>query len=107
MLTGVDQPDSGSVVLGTNLEMITLDQTRSTLNPAMSLQDTLTGGDGDQVTVAGQKRHVVGYMKDFLFKPEQARTPVGVLSGGERGRAAAGGGAGQAIQPAGAGRTYQ
>ena len=86
MLTGVDQPDRGTVVLGTNLEAITLDQTRSTLDPAATLQDTLTGGDGDTVTVAGQKRHVIGYMKDFMFKPEQARTPVGVLSGGERGR---------------------
>ena len=86
LLTGVDQPDSGTVVVGTNLEAITLDQTRSTLDPMTSLQDTLTGGDGDQVTVAGQKRHVIGYMKDFMFKPEQARTPVGVLSGGERGR---------------------
>ena len=86
LLTGADQPDSGSVVLGTNIEAVTLDQSRSTLDPARTLSDTLTGGDGDTVTVAGQKRHVVGYMKDFLFKPEQARTPVGVLSGGERGR---------------------
>jgi ATP-binding cassette subfamily F protein uup len=86
MLTGTDQPDSGTVVLGTNLDAVTLDQTRSALDPAITLSDTLTGGDGDTVTVAGQKRHVVGYMKDFMFKPEQARTPVGVLSGGERGR---------------------
>jgi ATP-binding cassette subfamily F protein uup len=86
MLTGQDPPDSGTVTLGTNLEAITLDQTRSTLDPAATLSDTLTGGDGDTVTVAGQKRHVIGYMKDFMFKPEQARTPVGVLSGGERGR---------------------
>ena len=86
MLTGVDAPDSGTVVLGTNLEAVTLDQTRSALDPAVTLSDTLTGGEGDTVTVAGQKRHVIGYMKDFMFKPEQARTPVGVLSGGERGR---------------------
>ena len=86
MLTGVDAPDGGSVVLGTNLLPVTLDQQRAALDPAATLQDTLTGGDGDQVTVAGQKRHVVGYMKDFLFRPEQARTPVGMLSGGERGR---------------------
>ncbi len=86
LLTGEDAPDSGTVVLGTNLQAVTLDQTRSALEPGRSLQDTLTGGDGDQVTVAGQKRHVVGYMKDFLFRPEQARTPVGMLSGGERGR---------------------
>ena len=86
LLTGADAPDSGSVTLGTNLQEITLDQQRAALDPARSLQDTLTGGDGDQVTVAGQKRHVVGYMKDFLFRPEQARTAVGMLSGGERGR---------------------
>src|SRR5207245_9657543 len=47
---------------------------------------SLTGGSGDMVTVGGQSRHVTGYMKDFLFRPEQARTPVGVLSGGERAR---------------------
>ncbi len=46
----------------------------------------LTGGQGDTVTVGGENRHVIGYMKDFLFGPEQANTPVGVLSGGERGR---------------------
>ncbi len=86
LLTGGDPPDGGRVTLGTNLQPVTLDQQRAALDPARSLQDTLTGGDGDQVEVAGQKRHVVGYMKDFLFKPEQARTPVGKLSGGERGR---------------------
>ncbi|HYI29890.1 MAG TPA: ATP-binding cassette domain-containing protein, partial [Bradyrhizobium sp.] len=51
-----------------------------------SLSETLTGGRGDTVSVAGQSKHVIGYMKDFLFGPEQARTPVGALSGGERGR---------------------
>ena len=86
LLTGIDQPDSGTVTLGTNLQAVTLDQQRAALDPAHTLQDTLTGGDGDQVTVAGQKRHVVGYMKDFLFRPEQARTQVSMLSGGERGR---------------------
>ena len=86
LLTGASPPDSGSVVTGTNLQPVTLDQQRAALDPARTLQDTLTGGDGDQVTVGGQKRHVVGYMKDFLFRPEQARTQVGMLSGGERGR---------------------
>ncbi len=86
LLTGVDQPNAGRVTLGTNLQPVTLDQQRAALDPARTLQDTLTGGDGDQVEVAGQKRHVIGYMKDFLFRPEQARTPVGKLSGGERGR---------------------
>jgi ATP-binding cassette subfamily F protein uup len=86
LLTGIDQPDSGEVKLGTNLEIVTLDQQRASLDPMATLSDTLTGGAGDTVTVAGEKRHVMGYMKDFLFRPEQARTPVGVLSGGERGR---------------------
>jgi ABC transport system ATP-binding/permease protein len=86
MLTGLLAPDSGSVALGTGLAMVTLDQKRESLDPTASLADTLTGGRGDQVSVGGQTRHVLGYMKDFLFTPEQARTPVSVLSGGERGR---------------------
>ncbi|HUZ64439.1 MAG TPA: ABC-F family ATP-binding cassette domain-containing protein [Acetobacteraceae bacterium] len=86
LLTGVEAPDAGEVRLGTNLALVTLDQQRASLDPAATLADTLTAGSGDQVAVGGERRHVVGYMKDFLFRPEQARTPVGVLSGGERGR---------------------
>jgi len=86
LLTGELAPDTGEVRLGTNLLRITLDQRRATLDPAETLSRTLTGGKGDMVTVGGQNRHVIGYMKDFLFGPEQANTPVGVLSGGERGR---------------------
>ena len=86
LLTGMLPPDEGSVRLGANLQMVTLDQRRESLDPATVLAEVLTGGRGDTVTVAGQSRHVVGYMKDFLFLPEQARTPVGALSGGERGR---------------------
>jgi ABC transport system ATP-binding/permease protein len=56
------------------------------LEPGMTVTDVLTGGRGDSVTVNGQSRHVIGYLKDFLFTPEQARTPVSVLSGGERNR---------------------
>jgi ATP-binding cassette subfamily F protein uup len=85
MLTGVLAPDEGRVRQGTNLETVVLDQRRDSLDPAQTLSDALSGG-GDKVTVAGMTRHVIGYMKDFLFAPEQARTPVGVLSGGERGR---------------------
>ena len=85
MLTGAQPPDEGSVRLGANIELVTLDQRREALDGADTLVDALTGG-GETVLVAGQPRHVVGYMKDFLFAPEQARTPVGVLSGGERGR---------------------
>ncbi len=86
LLTGALEPDTGAVKLGTNLARITLDQRRETLDPNETLAQSLTGGTGDTVTVNGQSRHVVGYMKDFLFAPEQANTPVGVLSGGERGR---------------------
>ncbi|HTC11228.1 MAG TPA: ATP-binding cassette domain-containing protein [Acetobacteraceae bacterium] len=86
MLTGVLTPDAGTVTLGTNLAQVTLDQRRETLDPNQTLRQALTGGAGDTVEVGGQRRHVASYMKDFLFGPEQANTPVGVLSGGERGR---------------------
>ncbi len=86
LILGQLTPDLGSVKLGTALNIVTLDQTRAALNPAKSLADTLTGGKSDMVVVGEQSRHVIGYMKEFLFKPEQARTPVGTLSGGERGR---------------------
>ena len=55
-------------------------------DPDALLADVITGGRGSSVTLNGETRHVVGYLKDFLFKPEQARTPVSVLSGGERAR---------------------
>jgi ATP-binding cassette subfamily F protein uup len=86
LLTGALAPDSGSVAIGTNLAQVTVDQRRDVLDPDWTLARTLTGGAGDNVEVAGQMRHVIGYMKDFLFAPEQANTPVGVLSGGERAR---------------------
>ncbi|SHK20360.1 ATP-binding cassette, subfamily F, uup [Roseomonas rosea] len=86
MLTGELPPDSGEVRLGTGIEMVTLDQRRASLDDAMTLSDALTEGRGDMVHVGGTPRHVIGYMKDFLFLPEQARTPLGVLSGGERAR---------------------
>jgi ABC transport system ATP-binding/permease protein len=86
MLTGVLDPDEGRIRLGSNLQMVTLDQRRASLDPDATVVETLTGGRGDTVTIGGQTKHVIGYMKDFLFSPEQARTPVGVLSGGERNR---------------------
>jgi ATP-binding cassette subfamily F protein uup len=86
MLIGALPPDAGEVRLGTNLQMVALDQMRAGLDPDMTLADALTGGRGDQVRVGGEAKHVVGYMKEFLFVAEQARTPVGMLSGGERGR---------------------
>jgi ATP-binding cassette subfamily F protein uup len=86
LLTGELAPDSGTVRLGANLETVTLDQSRQSLDPAATLADVITGGRGASVTVNGETKHVVTYMKDFLFPPDKARTPVGVLSGGERGR---------------------
>ena len=86
LLTGRLAPDSGEVKLGSNVIMAALDQDRAKLHPETSLSDVLTGGHGNTVSVAGQSRHVVSYMKDFMFAPEQARTPVRVLSGGERAR---------------------
>ncbi|MGJ4939730.1 ABC-F family ATP-binding cassette domain-containing protein [Bradyrhizobium sp. HKCCYLS1011] len=86
LLTGGDEPDGGSVRLGVNLEMATLDQHRESLDPKSTLAEALTGGRGDHVMVGGKPKHVVGYMKDFLFADEQRGTPLEVLSGGERGR---------------------
>ncbi len=86
ILTGKLDPDTGEVKIGTNLSEVSLDQRRDSLDPTQTLSQALTGGAGDTVTVGGVNRHVVSYMKDFLFGPEQANTPVGVLSGGERGR---------------------
>ena len=86
MLTGNLKPDAGKVILGTTLQLATLDQSRESLDPMTTTRDALTGGSGDSVTVGGQQRHVIGYMKDFLFDPAQASTPVAALSGGERGR---------------------
>ena len=86
LLTGTLKPDEGSVRLGANLEMASLEQDRDSLNPDWTLAEAMTDGKGDTVTVGGQTKHVVGYMKDFLFSPEQIRTPLRALSGGERGR---------------------
>ncbi|MGN6100111.1 MAG: ABC-F family ATP-binding cassette domain-containing protein [Devosia sp.] len=86
LLTGTLEPDSGTVRLGTNLEIATLDQGRASLDPETTLKEALTGGGSDTLRINGQPKHVIGYMKDFLFTPEQARTAVGKLSGGERGR---------------------
>lgn len=86
LITGLLPPDSGSIKLGTNLQIVALDQSRASLDPNMLLADVITAGRGQSVTINGETKHVVGYMRDFLFKPEQARTPVSVLSGGERAR---------------------
>ncbi len=85
LLTGTLAPDRGSIRHGANLVPATLDQGRASLDPETVLQDALTGGS-DFVEINGERKHVIGYMKDFLFGTEQARTPIGRLSGGERGR---------------------
>ena len=93
LLLGEETPDSGQVRLGTGLEVAVFDQSRAALDPDASLWDNLTGdprmrvaGNSDQVMVRGVPRHVVGYLKDFLFDEAQARAPVRSLSGGEKAR---------------------
>ena len=93
MLMQQEAPDSGTVTLGTNLIPAVFDQTRAQLDPDMSLWDSLTGdpdmrvsGKADQVMVRGNPKHVVGYLKEFLFDERQARAPVRSLSGGEKAR---------------------
>ncbi|GHC44412.1 elongation factor 3 [Gemmobacter tilapiae] len=93
LLTGEIAPDQGTVSLGTNLDIAVFDQTRAQLDPEASLWDSLTNdpqmqvsGASDQVMVRGAPRHVVGYLKDFLFDERQARAPVKSLSGGEKAR---------------------
>jgi len=86
LLLGQTQPDAGSVVLGTGLEIVYLDQSRAELKPEMTLWDALTPSGGDSIIVRGQPRHVAAYAKDFLFRDGQLRQPVSTLSGGERNR---------------------
>ncbi len=86
VLTARMAPDSGVVKLGANVQMHVLDQRRATLDGDVSVKDFLTGGHGETLSVGGVTKHYASYMKDFLFTPEQARTPLRVLSGGERGR---------------------
>jgi ATP-binding cassette subfamily F protein uup len=85
LLTGELRPDAGHVERGTNLDIVYFDQQREQLDPDRSVVDTV--GDGnDTVMVGGQPRHVHGYLRDFLFPPERAQSPVRALSGGERNR---------------------
>ena len=86
LLTGKLSPQKGNVKRGQGLSMGELDQSRAALHPEQSLAAAVTGGSGDTVMVAGRPRHVMNYLQDFLFTPQQARTPVKVLSGGERAR---------------------
>jgi ATP-binding cassette subfamily F protein uup len=86
LLTGKLRQDSGEIKIGMNVEMASLDQDRAKLLPNSTLAEVLTEGRGDTVIVDGKQRHVISYMKDFLFSAEQVRQPVRVLSGGERAR---------------------
>jgi ATP-binding cassette subfamily F protein uup len=86
LLIGQLAPQKGNVKLGQGLLMAQLDQSRAALHPEQSLAAAVTDGSGDTVMVAGKPRHVMNYLQDFLFTPQQARTPVKVLSGGERAR---------------------
>ena len=86
MLTGDLPPDSGTVRLGTNLLPAYFDQRRTQLDPNATVWNTLTDGAGDNVNVRGTPRHVIGYMREFLFEDRQAHSPVRSLSGGERNR---------------------
>ncbi|MCU9849741.1 ATP-binding cassette domain-containing protein [Defluviimonas sp. WL0024] len=93
MLTSEVAPDEGAVRLGTNLEIAVFDQARAALDFSVTLWDGLVNdpdmavsGRSDQVMVRGTPKHVVAYLKDFLFDEAQARAPIGSLSGGERAR---------------------
>ena len=93
MLLGELEPDEGSIKSGTNLNVAVFDQARAQLNPHTTLWDNLTtdpsmavSGKADQIMVRGQPKHVVGYLKEFLFDEAQVRAPVRSLSGGEKAR---------------------
>ena len=86
LLTGELAPDAGTVRLGTGLEIARFDQHRAQLDPERTPWDILCPHGGDRVQVRGESRHVVGYLREFLFRDEQARQPVHALSGGERNR---------------------
>ncbi|TWU22797.1 ATP-binding cassette domain-containing protein [Bythopirellula polymerisocia] len=85
LLLGKLQPQSGSVRLGTNLQVAYFDQLRGQLDEEKSVQDNV-GEGSDQISIGGKQRHVLGYLQDFLFTPDRARTLVRFLSGGERNR---------------------
>ena len=85
LLSGTLAPDRGTVRLGAGVEAVYFDQQREALDPEATLWETLCG-DGDKVIVGGQPRHVVSYLRDFLFEERQALSPVKSLSGGERNR---------------------
>ncbi|MGB7335626.1 MAG: ATP-binding cassette domain-containing protein [Salaquimonas sp.] len=86
LITGKTEAESGNIRLGINLDQLVIDQKRDMLKPEWTLKDALTDGAGDTIVIGNETKHFMTYMKDFLFLPEQARTPIHALSGGERGR---------------------
>ncbi len=85
LILGELAPRSGMLRRGTNLEILYFDQQKEQLDPSLTVQQNLCG-DRDTVVIGGKSRHIVGYLRDFLFTPDRIRTPVSVLSGGERNR---------------------
>jgi ATP-binding cassette subfamily F protein uup len=85
LLLGELPPQKGRIRHGTNLEVLYFDQLRGQLDEAKTVQENLSA-DSDMLDVGGRRRHVIGYLKDFLFSPQRSRTPVWVLSGGEKNR---------------------
>ncbi|MDO8675839.1 MAG: ATP-binding cassette domain-containing protein [Candidatus Omnitrophota bacterium] len=85
LILGKMTPQKGKVRLGTKLEIAYFDQLREDLDEEKSVMDNVTRGS-DTVTINGKPRHIIGYLQEFLFTPDRARTPVRVLSGGERNR---------------------
>jgi ABC transport system ATP-binding/permease protein len=86
LLIGELRPDSGTIRLGTNLNISYFDQLREQLDENRTVQENVAEDHRDTVTVNGQPRHIIGYLQDFLFSPDQARSYVSTLSGGERNR---------------------
>jgi ABC transport system ATP-binding/permease protein len=85
LILGTQQPDSGTVRLGTNLNIAYFDQMRAALDPERTVADTISPGS-DWVEISGQRKHISSYLQDFLFSPKRAQSPVRMLSGGERNR---------------------
>jgi len=85
LLLGQLEPQSGSVKLGTNLDIAYFDQLRGQLRDDLSAMDNVSGGQ-DMITVNGETKHIIGYLQDFLFMPARARAPITALSGGETNR---------------------
>ncbi len=85
ILLGELEPDTGEAHMGTRVALGTFDQLHEDLNPNLTVQENVCD-DGEMITVGGRTRHIMGYMQDFLFTPDQVRGPITVLSGGERNR---------------------